>query len=67
VGYWTPEYLAHKLKLYNQVFEESSARLVMAVSSYLNCAEGDFGGNVIRFKGALSAKDVLERLSTDKN
>jgi hypothetical protein len=67
VGYWTPEYLAHKLKLYNQVFEESSARLVMAVSSYLNCAEGDFGGNVIRFKGTLSAKDVLERLSTDKN
>ncbi len=62
VGFWTPEYIAHKTKLYRRVFQETKEKVILAVSTNRNCMDKEFEENVILFKEVLNAKVVLERL-----
>ncbi|MHB9134051.1 MAG: DUF790 family protein [Armatimonadota bacterium] len=59
IGFWTPQYLAKKIKKLHAV---DATNIVIAVPDQLNCANADFPGTVLHFKQRLLLKDVLPML-----
>ncbi|MCH8044456.1 MAG: DUF790 family protein [Planctomycetes bacterium] len=59
VGFWTPEYLQAKLQTLH-VFRDR--RILLAISQQASEPFAQLGHEVVRYKSALSVKDVLARL-----
>ena len=59
VGFWTPEYLQAKLQTLH-VFRDR--RILLAISQQASEPFAQLGHEVVRYKSALSIKDVLARL-----
>jgi hypothetical protein len=61
VGFWTPDYLANKLRLYNSA---GIVNLILCVDERLSCADGDLprGAHIIRYKKRVVVEHVLRVL-----
>ncbi|HEY6727788.1 MAG TPA: DUF790 family protein [Polyangiaceae bacterium] len=61
VGFWTPEYLRHKLE---SLRKANLNRFILCVDAARNCAPADFPAhaNVIRYKRRVPAAEVLKVL-----
>lgn len=58
VGYWTPEYVARKVR---QLREVNGPRFIICVDDSLCCSDGDLAGlaNVVRFRKRVPVAQVL--------
>jgi hypothetical protein len=64
VGFWTPDYLAKKLRLYRQAH---LSNLILCIDEDRNCTAGDLpaGALVVRFRRRVDAAAVLRLVGRD--